>query len=89
MTLDVYSDLFPQAEDETSEFVDRVLGSELVSEMCQNPILEVTALFRAVVTVSRPVGGTPSELRSELGFCGCMGPFSPQNVLSRTGNRGP
>ena len=35
-----------------------------------------------VVTVSRPVGGTRSQMASEQVFCRSGNPFSPQNVLS-------
>ena len=34
------------------------------------------------------VGGTPSQMASELGFCDSGESFSPQNVLRTTGNRG-
>ena len=42
----------------------------------------------AVVTVSRPVAGTRSQMGSELDLCGTREPFSPQNVLRTSGNQG-
>jgi hypothetical protein len=40
------------------------------------------AIPAGMVTVSRPVGGTPSQMAFELGLCSSENPFSPQNVLS-------
>ena len=60
-TLDTYSHLWPDSEDQTRAAVDAVLGSSCVTDVSQLEALEQESLVRLVVTVSQLVGGVLSQ----------------------------